>query len=88
MQNDLNIDVTTLDESHRQALEEIMGLQLTAGQQLVIHVIEPTGSNSSAARPAQTLEDWTGVYNGLSDSQIEAVDKVAKSRANLTRNLP
>jgi hypothetical protein len=33
------------------------------------------------------LEDWTQVYDGLSDEEIEGVDKIAKTRANLTRKL-
>ncbi|CAN5224470.1 hypothetical protein BH10PLA2_BH10PLA2_11200 [soil metagenome] len=39
-------------------------------------------------RPAQTLEDWTRVYECLSDEEIEDVDKSVKTRANLSRNLP
>jgi hypothetical protein len=36
----------------------------------------------------QALEDWTNIYEGLSDEQVEAIDKIAKTRANLTRSLP
>ena len=88
MENKLNIDVATLDAPHRRALEEVIGRELVVSQRLIISVIDlgpPTGSNP---QPAQSLEDWTGVYDGLSDAEIEAIDKVAKTRANLTRNLP
>jgi len=32
------------------------------------------------------LEDWTRVYDGLSDEEIEQIDAIAKTRANLTRD--
>ena len=40
------------------------------------------------SRPAQTLEDWAHVYDGLSDEEIETIDAIAKARANVTRDLP
>jgi hypothetical protein len=84
----LNIDVSTLDASHRRALEEVIGRQLSANQRLLISVIEVAVPTGSAPRPAQRLEDWTSVYDGLSDEEIQTVDTVAKTRANLSRPLP
>ena len=88
MENDLRIDVAALDVSHRRALEDVIGRELEANQQLVISVIEVAIPSTSAPRPAQTLEDWTSVYDGLSDDEIESVDRIAKTRANLSRDLP
>jgi hypothetical protein len=88
MENGLKIDVATLDVSHRRALEEVIGRELAANQQLMISVIEAQASASDTTRPAQSLDDWTRVYDGLSDEQIEAIDEIAKTRANLTRNAP
>jgi hypothetical protein len=88
METSLNIDVATLDAPHRRALEDVIGRPLTASQRLLISVIDVAPPAAAAARPAQTLEDWTNVYNGLSDEDVEAVDAVAKTRANLTRPLP
>jgi hypothetical protein len=88
METDLKIDVATLDASHRRALEEVIGRALQSSQRLIISVIDVAVPSSSSPRPTQTLEDWTEVYDGLSDDEIEAVDKVAKTRANLARNLP
>jgi hypothetical protein len=65
METERTIDVAALDAPHRRALDEVVGCELAAHQRLVISVIEvapPAGS----ARPAQTLEDWTSVYEGLS----------------------
>jgi hypothetical protein len=47
--------------------------------------LEDEAPKSDKTRPAQSLEVWTAVYDGLSDEQIEAIDQVIKTRANLTR---
>ena len=87
MENERKINVATLDFPHRRALEEVIGQELQSNQQVLISII-----NLQAAvdddRPAQTLEDWTGIYDGLSDDEVEAVDATIKTRANLTRDLP
>ena len=88
MEPDLKIDVATLDGSHRRALEEVIGCELTANQRLIISVIEVTIPESGGARPVQTLDDWTSVYDGLSDREIDEIDQIAKTRAHLTRHLP
>jgi len=88
METDLKIDVAALDGSHRRALEEVIGCELASNQRLIISVIEVVMPEDSAARPAQTLDDWTSVYDGLSEGEIEEVDQIAKTRANLTRHLP
>jgi hypothetical protein len=86
MQNSLKIDVSTLDASHRRALEEVIGRRLEGNQWLIISVLEETTAETITA-PPQTLEEWTNVYEGLSDEEIDAVDKIVNTRANLTREL-
>jgi hypothetical protein len=88
METNLKVDVAALDAPHRRALEEMIGRPLAANQQLAVSVIEGTKSQAADARPAQTLDDWTHVYDGLSDDEIEDIDKIVRSRANLSRNLP
>lgn len=87
MEITLNIDVAKLDAPHRRALEEVIGQELAANQRLIISVIEVALPTDISQRPAQTLEDWTNVYEGLSEDEIEEVDKIAKTRADLTRHL-
>jgi uncharacterized protein YbaP (TraB family) len=73
------------------ALEHIVGQALRDNQRLIIQTAEvelAPEAPAAGARQPQTLDDWTKVYEGLSDEQIEAVDKIIKTRANLTRNLP
>lgn len=80
-----NIDVTALDAAHRQALEDVIGTELKANQRLIISVTEV---DVTAARPAQSLSDWTSVYEGLADEQVDALDREFNTRANLSRPLP
>lgn len=79
--------MATLDFPHRRALEEVLGQELQSNQQVLISIIN-LQSAVNDERPAQTLDDWTGIYDGLSDDEIEAVDATIKTRADLTRNLP
>lgn len=88
MENELKIDVAALDAPHRRALEEVIGRELAANQRLLISVIEVEVPPPAVRRPAQSLEDWTTVYKGLSEKDIEDIDQIAKTRANLTRPLP
>ena len=87
MENERKINVATLDFPHRRALEEVIGQELQSNQQVLISIIN-LQSAMHDDRPAQTLEDWTGIYDGLSDDEVEAVDATIKTRANLTRDLP
>lgn len=85
---ELQIDVGELDASHRRALEQVIGRELTGNQRLTISVSDFPSPPSPTAKPAQSLKDWTGVYEGLSDEEVEEIDKIIKTRANLTRPLP
>lgn len=72
------------DETRRKILADLAAMAGSAPQQAQPESRPP----DSNPQPAQSLEDWTGVYDGLSDAEIEAVDEVAKTRVDLTRNLP
>lgn len=84
---ELQIDVVSLDAPHRRALEEVIGRELAANQRLTISIRDLAAPRTSA-RPAQSLSDWTGIYEGLSDEEVDQIDKIIKTRANLTRPLP
>ena len=87
METSRAIDVTSLDEEHRRALEDLVGTELRRNQRLVISVTEiDLTSSGTAVRRAQSISDWTRVYEGLSDEQIAEIDREAKTRADLTRN--
>jgi hypothetical protein len=56
---------------------------------LVISVTEvDVKAPASTPRRAQSIRDWTTVYEGLTDEEVEAIDREVKTRANLTRHLP
>ena len=84
-------NVRDIDTGDRHAIEHVVGQTLRDNQKLIIQLAEieiPAEEPLVDSRPPQTLEDWTSVYEGLSDDEIEAIDKTAKTRADLTRHLP
>jgi hypothetical protein len=89
METTLTIDIASLDSAHRSAFEDVIGVPLRVNQQLVVRVIEAEPSKqTNATRPGQTLDDLPNIFEGLSDEQIEVLDRDIKTRVNLTRNLP
>ncbi|HEX4128514.1 MAG TPA: hypothetical protein VHZ24_00635 [Pirellulales bacterium] len=84
---ELKINVAALDAPHRHALEEVIGRRLATNQQLIICIKDVKPPPAAAFRPVQTLDDWTNVYEGLTDDEVGAIDKIATTRANLTREL-
>jgi hypothetical protein len=81
-------DVSALDEGQRRALEAVLGRELRANQRLVICIMERTSAErigTAADRQAQTVEEWTRVYEGLGDEQIAGIDGIAKTRATFAR---
>lgn len=80
-------DVTNLDDTHRRALEDVLGRPLQAGERLVISVLEAPAA-PTASRPSQSISDWTSVYDGLTDEEIEQIGDISRTRANLTRRAP
>ena len=82
--------VGELRPNERSAAELLLGHRLRGNERLILQVLDldvlqPTSHDS---QPAQTLEDWAHVYDGLNDEEIETIDAIAKTRANLTRDLP
>lgn len=88
MESALEIDVARLDDPHRRALEEVVGRQLRTNQRLLISFTDVELPPSDDPRPRQTLEQWTKIYDGLSAAEIDEIDAIIKTRANLTRFLP
>jgi hypothetical protein len=87
-------NVRDLPMDERRTLEQVLGRKLRKNQQVVLRVVTLTDGKvlgesqpSPDPRPAQTIEDWARVYDGLSDEEIEEIDRIAKTRANLSRNV-
>lgn len=84
-------NVRDIDADDRDALEHVVGQALRDNQRLIIQIAEVDLARADPANDSQqpqTLADWTKVYEGLSDEEIEQIDKIIKTRAKLTRNLP
>ena len=87
METSRTIDVASLDLAHPQAIEDVIGVQLQANQRLTIEIGESPAIESEESRPP-TLEDWQSLYDGLTDEEIEKIDRIINTRPNLTRYLP
>ncbi len=89
MESIRSIDVIRLDAAHRRAIEDVIGVRLQDNQRLTISVAEISDQAPNELRgPGPTIEDWQSVYDGLTDEQIEFIDRIANTRANLTRDIP
>ena len=88
METNLNIEVANLDGSHRRALEEVLGRSLASNQRLQISVLDAPSALEAVTQSHQPLDVWLSVYDGLSEQEIEQIDQIAKTRANLSRHFP
>jgi hypothetical protein len=89
METSHTIDVTSLDMEHLRAIEDVIGARLQQNQRLLISVTESEVTpDTTSTRSVQSLSDWTCIYNGLTDEQIDAIDRDVKVRSDLTRSLP
>lgn len=82
--------VEELRPHERSAAELLPGHRLRGNERLILQVVEEPAMQPPTpdSRPAQTLKDWTHIYEGLSEEEIDAIDTIAKTRTILTRDLP
>jgi hypothetical protein len=87
MDSSLKIDVASLDPAHRQAMEDVLGLQLQTNQRLIIQVatLDLTEPQNEASN---VMDLVTHFYDGVDANEVEEIDSLIKTRANLTRPLP
>lgn len=86
MEEVLKIDVADLDEVRRRAIENVIGCELADNQRLIIRVIGLAMGEEGLRRPSQSLEEWAKVYEGLSEEEVIAIDRIATTRADLSRS--
>jgi hypothetical protein len=80
-------NVRDIDTGDRHALEHLVGETLRDNQRLIIQIVSIDLAETTAAQDTGTgeLPEWCNVYEGLSDSEIAEIEKIALTRADLTR---
>ncbi len=81
-------NVGDIDAHDREALEHVLGQRLREDQQLVIGIVDREMQPEAPPRRANgtpNLPDWCDVYAGLSDDEIDDLEKTILRRADLSR---
>jgi len=92
-----------LSPTERQVYETVLGHRLHAGQQIVVQLIDHNANKGDAnkvpnkanpcSKPVQNEDDksllpeWCGVYRGLSDEEVEAIEDSILARSHTSRIL-
>jgi hypothetical protein len=66
-------NVRDIQGEDRRALEHVIGQPLRENQQLVIEVV--TMDVGEPQQTAGTLPDWCNIYDGLSDEEVDEIEK-------------
>ncbi len=79
--------VGELQANERSAAELLLGHRLRGNEQLILHVVEldVVAPPDNDAQLAQTLPEWCNVYKGLTDAEIDDIDK-SITRCDMTRS--
>jgi hypothetical protein len=77
-------NVADMDSADRRALEHVVGKRLAEHQQVIISVVN-VDLGQPAGTPAPVTPPWANIYEGLSDEEVDRLDKAIRQRANLTR---
>jgi len=83
-------NVRDIETADRHALEHVIGQRLRENQQVIINVVNldvsPQPSEQAPRNfPEDEIPEWWKVYEGLSDEEIDRLDKAIRQRADLTR---
>jgi hypothetical protein len=79
--------VRELGDSDRSAAERLVGHPLDENQQLVIQVmnLDRASPEDEAGSETEQLPEWCNVYAGLSDADIETLERAISRRLDLTQ---
>jgi hypothetical protein len=79
-------NVNEIDSHDRQALEHVLGQPLEENQRIIIHVeTAPPPMNANGNANQAKLPEWCNVFEGLTDQEINEIEAISLSRANMTR---
>jgi hypothetical protein len=84
-------NVRDIDPTDREALEHVIGESLREDQQIEIKVLSVIRSPQPQSEPSNPpaepqVPEWWHVYEGLSDEEIDRLDRAIRERADLTRH--
>ena len=83
-------NVRDIGSRERQALEYVLGQQLTENQKIIIQIvtlpIESVESQPGQERTsAAPLPEWCNVFAGLTDEQVAEVEGIVLQRSDISR---
>ncbi len=86
-------NICELDGSQRTAAEQLVGHPLNNDQKLVIQVVAADTRTSEPPSDELGLDEdqlpgWCNVYEGLTDQEIDALEKAILTRFDLTSPHP
>lgn len=68
--------VGEMKANERSAAELLLGHRLRDNEQIVIQIMSHQASEPTCdSQPAQLLPDWCNIYSGLTDEEIDNIDK-------------
>lgn len=80
-------NVRDLDGADRTAVEKLVGHALRESERVVIHVTDATDGPAERPAPNDELPAWCNVYEGLSDAEIDELDRSIR-RTHSSRKMP
>lgn len=80
--------VHELGNSERSAAEQLVGHPLHDNQQLVIQVVTPSQNAGAHEAPSgqDQLSEWCNVYAGMSNDEIESLERAISQRVTGVNN--
>lgn len=83
--NSITRNVRDIDSKGRLALEHVLGQPLKENERVTIQVETLPSPDNTVNKEPQNLPEWCNVYEGLTEEEIAEVERIALSRANMTR---
>lgn len=78
-------NVKDIGSDDRRALEHVIGRPLAENQTIIISVTEVHPKGDTRVATEGKLPDWCNVFEGLSDQEVADIEKIALTRADLSR---
>ncbi len=76
-------NVPELDTDEKRVYESVLGHELSANQQIILHVVtlEDQDDENETHQPSGTLPEYFNVYDGMSDKEIAELEELILPRS-------